>query len=397
MSQALQVIPGGQLAPRSDFQLSTIEDVMRLGEVFAKSGFFQDSTQAAQCVVKIMAGKELGIGPFAAMSSLHVIKGKVTLSANLLAQKIKQSGRYDYRILKHSKQECEIEFFEHGQSLGKTSLTFKEAETAGLTKEWDAKLNPAGYKEKYNWKTYPANMLFARCISNGVRWFCPDVTADVAVYTPDEIDAEPQPAQPAAVRPFPVPQPQSAEQPEQPQTEAVEAVALADAETIKAIVALWPEHGPKLRGEKVSLPQYLHEKFGNGNVTSLAADKAAKILDWLQGRANSKAVEQQLAQDATDRLAAETLTEPDKASGLDKWRCTQESGNRAAAMAVLNATERLTKTGVTEDQWRKELANLFNEYEPPISRKTLSPQECELVVDHFTAWAERREGAAAGK
>jgi len=31
-------------------------------------------------------------------------------------------------------------------------------------------------------------MLFARAISNGVRWYCPDVFSGAAVYTPDEFD-----------------------------------------------------------------------------------------------------------------------------------------------------------------------------------------------------------------
>ena len=33
-------------------------------------------------------------------------------------------------------------------------------------------------------------MLFARAMSNGVRWYCPDVFAGMAVYTPDEMGAD---------------------------------------------------------------------------------------------------------------------------------------------------------------------------------------------------------------
>jgi hypothetical protein len=33
-------------------------------------------------------------------------------------------------------------------------------------------------------------MLFARAMSNGVRWYCPDVTNGNAVYTPEELGAE---------------------------------------------------------------------------------------------------------------------------------------------------------------------------------------------------------------
>lgn len=33
-------------------------------------------------------------------------------------------------------------------------------------------------------------MLFARALSNGVRWFCPDVFAGNVVYVPGELDGE---------------------------------------------------------------------------------------------------------------------------------------------------------------------------------------------------------------
>jgi hypothetical protein len=35
-------------------------DVMGLGEVLARSGFFSDTRDAAQAVVKVLAGQELG-------------------------------------------------------------------------------------------------------------------------------------------------------------------------------------------------------------------------------------------------------------------------------------------------------------------------------------------------
>jgi hypothetical protein len=62
-----------------------------------------------------------------------------------------------------------------------------------------------------NWKRYPRNMLFARCISNAARWFCPSVFGG-PVYTPDElgaavdpeegnvIDVSPEPANVARVK-----------------------------------------------------------------------------------------------------------------------------------------------------------------------------------------------------
>jgi hypothetical protein len=156
--------------------LSSNLDLMTLGDVMVKSGFFQDSNQAAQAVVKILAGQELGIGPIASMTGINVIKGRVTLSANLIAAAIKRTGRYNYRVRKQDNDGCEIEFFEGGQSIGVSSFTKQDAQAAGLL---------AGD----NWRKYPRNMYFARAISNGAKWFCPDVFSG-PVYTPDEMGAE---------------------------------------------------------------------------------------------------------------------------------------------------------------------------------------------------------------
>lgn len=157
---------------------SSLDETIRLGELLAQSGFFADSKQAAQCVVKILAGRELGIQPISSMVSVHIVNGKPVLAANLIASLIKnkRSG-YNYRILEMSDKICEIEFFEGKESIGKSSFSMAEAQTAGIT-------------GKDVWKKFPKNMLFARAISNGAKWFCPDIFNGAAVYTPEEMDVE---------------------------------------------------------------------------------------------------------------------------------------------------------------------------------------------------------------
>jgi hypothetical protein len=58
-------------------------DALTIGETFFKSGMFSDIKSAQQAVVKIMAGAEMGISPFAAMSGIHIIQGKPTIGAGL--------------------------------------------------------------------------------------------------------------------------------------------------------------------------------------------------------------------------------------------------------------------------------------------------------------------------
>lgn len=149
-------------------------DIFQTGEMLARSGYFQDARDAAQTFVKILAGRELGIGDVAAMTGIYIVKGRVTLSANLMAALVKRSGRYNYRVLKMDDTGCEIEFYEDGHPCGKSAFTAADARAAGLGGD--------------NWKKFPKNMLFARAMSNGVKWFCPDVSM-APIYTPDELGA----------------------------------------------------------------------------------------------------------------------------------------------------------------------------------------------------------------
>lgn len=170
-------------------------DLMQLGKVLSGSGYFADAKDAAQAVVKVLAGQELGIGAIASMTGIYLVKGKVTLSANLMAAQVKRSGRYNYRIARLDDTGCEVIFFEQGQEVGRSSFTDADAKAGGLTGN-----------ETY--RKFPRNMYFARAMSNGVRWYCPDIFAG-PVYTPDELSGdEPAmsaPAQPARAQLPPAP------------------------------------------------------------------------------------------------------------------------------------------------------------------------------------------------
>ena len=148
-------------------------DVELAAKSMAASGYFQDAHSAAQAVVKILAGQELGFGPFASMTGVYIIQGRPSIGANLMAAAVKKSGRYNYRIIEMTDKVCEIAYFESGQEIGRSRFTLEDAHKAG-TKNLDK---------------FPRNMLFARAMSNGVRWYCPDVFAGAPVYTPEELGA----------------------------------------------------------------------------------------------------------------------------------------------------------------------------------------------------------------
>lgn len=156
-------------------ELTTIQqlpmsEIQTISKTFYESGLFSDTKSAAQAMVRILAGQEIGIPPFAAMSGIHIIQGKPTIGAGLIASRVKGSGKYDYKVLEMTDKICTIEFFQGGASIGKTSFSIEDAKKAG-TKNLDK---------------FPRNMLFARCISNGVKFYCPDVFSG-PVYVPEEM------------------------------------------------------------------------------------------------------------------------------------------------------------------------------------------------------------------
>ena len=158
----------------NDLVVQDFETQQRQAMALAKSGYFSDVKSEAQAIVKVMAGAELGLPPFASMSGIHIIKGKPALGANVMATLIKNDPRYDYRVTKMERDECSIDFYENGQKIGTSSFTLADAKAAGTQ----------------NLAKFARNMLFARAISNGARWYTPGIFGGSPVYTPEELGAQ---------------------------------------------------------------------------------------------------------------------------------------------------------------------------------------------------------------
>lgn len=157
-----------RIAPSGGTQL----DPMTVAQVFKASGMFPDIQSEAAACAKIIIGRGLGLTDFDAMTGLHIIKGKAVLAANLMAAAIKRAGKYDYRAVVNDTM-CEITFFQRNdarawEEIGVTTFSMDDARRAQLGGD--------------NWRKYPRNMLFARCISNGYKAFCPDALGAAPVY-----------------------------------------------------------------------------------------------------------------------------------------------------------------------------------------------------------------------
>jgi len=145
------------------------------------SGFFADARDASQAIIKIQAGAELGLPPVQAMTQINVIKGRITLSAGLMAALLKRAG-YRLRVVWGKDPLCCTILVRdpHGEEVGDSSFSTEDAKQAGLSGA--------------NWQKYTRNMLYARAVSNAARWYAPEVLA--GCYLPEELADAPQPRQP---------------------------------------------------------------------------------------------------------------------------------------------------------------------------------------------------------
>lgn len=155
-----------------------VKEMLLLAKACAGSGFYKDLMRDSnKALVKMMAGHELGFGPSASLTGIYIVKEKISLSATLIASLIKRSDRYDYKVKTLTDDKCEIDFYENKEKIGTSSFSMEDAKRAGIT-------------GNAPWKSYPRNMLFARALTNGQKWFCPDVSVGIPIYTPEELGAQ---------------------------------------------------------------------------------------------------------------------------------------------------------------------------------------------------------------
>jgi hypothetical protein len=165
----------------------SIEESFRVAKGFAMSGYFADAKSAEQAFVKVMAGAEMGLSPFQAMTGIHIIEGKPVVGAGLLAAMIDQNPEYDYSTTWKPSEEkaesCTVTIFKNGEARGASTFSLADAKAAGLDK-------PTRNGKQSNYVSFARNMLFARAMSNAVRWYAPGVTGQSTYTDAGEIEAD---------------------------------------------------------------------------------------------------------------------------------------------------------------------------------------------------------------
>jgi len=152
-------------------------------------------------------GRELGIPPVAALNTIVIVSGRLTMEAKAMLAVANQRAGVTWEVESTDKG-CTITFSRPGF---KSSLK-------SVFDEGDAKA--AGLLQKDNWKAYPKDMYFARAAARGVRQIAPD--AVLGLYLPEEAQDFIMPAAGEIVEVKPEPQKElKVEKKEEPEKETL--------------------------------------------------------------------------------------------------------------------------------------------------------------------------------
>ena len=154
-----------------------LEQTWLLADRFSRTEFVPTALRGKPEAVMacMLAGRELGIGPMQALQKIHIIQGRPTLSAELMASLVRRAG-HRLRTIESTASTATVEGARHDDPDAPEKITFtiEDAKRAGLV-------------GKDVWKAYPTAMLWARAVSALCRRLFPDVLAGMS-YTREEVE-----------------------------------------------------------------------------------------------------------------------------------------------------------------------------------------------------------------
>lgn len=151
-------------------ELMSVNDLGRIAKAFAMSNLFGFKNESEAFSLMCIAQAN-GLHPAKAAERYHIIQGRPAMKADAMLSSFQESGG-KVKWIKRTDTECKL-WLSHPQG-GELEVawTIERAQKAGL-----------GGKD--NWKKFPAQMLAARCVSEGVRALFPACLS--GMYTPEEV------------------------------------------------------------------------------------------------------------------------------------------------------------------------------------------------------------------
>ncbi|MFD9222036.1 recombinase RecT [Streptomyces sp. NPDC060064] len=282
-------------------------------------------------------GRALGLDVVTTITTIHVIKGKPTQSADLMHSRARSAG-HKVRIRQEPGQ-CTVSIWRSDDTEFENQITwtYDDAVTAGLCEIRNNRPYSRSQKgEPQNWEKYPRAMLRSRAIAECVRSACPEVLHG-AIYTPEElgarVDAEGLPIEAEIQRLRPVP----AGEPDQWATPTA---------TVQAATADVPPESLTPAGR-----DYLHEAHA-------APDAETVRQIWVDARAEGARPEylEQIAAVGKDKVATpRPAAEPAPADDVVDAEVVDPVDDYAAAVAELRAAAEAARLDDFEDGAAKAL------------------------------------------
>jgi hypothetical protein len=151
-------------------QIKNMSDAWRASTAFYKSGYFPDVKSAAQALVKVQVGAELGFKPMASMQGVYLNEKSKRLGYYApfqLAKIMMHAGRYVVKKWDH--EGCTIEWYRNDwmeagkyQMVGVTTFDRDDAIKGGLI-------------DKDTYTKWARDMYFDRCVTRGRKMYFSDV------------------------------------------------------------------------------------------------------------------------------------------------------------------------------------------------------------------------------
>lgn len=259
-------------------QMAPLRDQMAYAQAIAQSNIIPDAyrNKAANVMVAMNFGQSMGLSPAESLYRIAVIKGKPTMSAELIAAQVRKAG-HKLRIKKD----------EAAQSVTATVVRCDDPDyPISVTRDiaWAKSMGLAGND---NYRKQPMTMLTWRAITAVAREACPEALFGVA-YTPDEMhDMDP-----------------GSQQPEGPSREVADLQPLRD---------LFPAFLEATGATGEQAVDAVCAKYGVSAMGELTPEQATDAATWMRQKVDAAARRtDELEQEARESMEkAETTVEAD--------------------------------------------------------------------------------------
>lgn len=131
----------------------------------------------ADVLAAILFGREIGLGPMTALRDVYMIDGRPALAAHRQLAALRKGG---VKILESEATATRAYIRAQRSNTGEVmavEFTYEEAE----------KVDNGKLVDKKNWRSYPADMLWARCVGRLTRRLGPDLLGGLPPYVAEEV------------------------------------------------------------------------------------------------------------------------------------------------------------------------------------------------------------------